>query len=166
MSVTLNTSLGPLKLELRPDLAPAACFNFLALCAKGSYNNTIFHRSVRQQFIQGGDVDTKTGRTGFSIFHDNPKPCFSNALSHSSRGTVSMTISPENSDSSQFFITFSSQPELDGQFTVIGHVIAGMDVLDKMEGVQVDSRFRPLTDISVISTIIHSNPFAKGLLSL
>jgi peptidyl-prolyl cis-trans isomerase-like 3 len=71
MSVTLHTTHGPLKIELYCEHTPATCKNFLALCAKGYYNNTIFHRNVSRFLIQGGDP-TGTGKGGSSIYGGAP----------------------------------------------------------------------------------------------
>lgn len=67
MSVTLHTNLGDIKVELHCELCPSACRNFLALCAKGYYNETIFHRNIKSFIIQGGDP-TGTGKGGQSIY--------------------------------------------------------------------------------------------------
>jgi len=70
MSLTLHTSLGDLKIELHCDLTPQTAKNFLALAASGYYNNTIFHRNIKNFIIQGGDP-TGTGKGGESIYGKN-----------------------------------------------------------------------------------------------
>ena len=69
MSVTLHTTHGELKLEIFCDKTPLAAKNFLALCARCDYNNTIFHRNIRGFIIQGGDP-SNTGKGGESIYMD------------------------------------------------------------------------------------------------
>jgi peptidyl-prolyl cis-trans isomerase-like 3 len=63
MSVTLHTNLGDIKIELFCQNCPLACKNFLALCAKGYYDKTIFHRNIKNFIVQGGDP-TGTGKGG------------------------------------------------------------------------------------------------------
>mmetsp|Transcript_14793 Transcript_14793/g.28634 ORF Transcript_14793/g.28634 Transcript_14793/m.28634 type:complete len:90 (+) Transcript_14793:43-312(+) len=67
MSVSLHTNLGDVKLELFCELVPRTAENFLALCASGKYDNTVFHRNIKGFMIQGGDP-TGTGRGGKSIY--------------------------------------------------------------------------------------------------
>ena len=75
MSVTLHTSHGQIKLEIFCELAPYTSKNFLALCASGYYNNTIFHRNIKGFIVQGGD-DTGTGRGGESVYGEDFKDEF------------------------------------------------------------------------------------------
>jgi len=70
MSVTLHTNLGDLKIEVHCELVPTAAENFMALCASGYYNNTVFHRNIKGFMIQGGDP-TGTGKGGESIWKKN-----------------------------------------------------------------------------------------------
>jgi len=79
MSVTLHTNLGDIKIEIFCDQVPLASENFLALCASGYYNNTIFHRNIRGFMIQGGDP-TGTGRGGESIWKNKFKDEFVSTL--------------------------------------------------------------------------------------
>ena len=101
----LTTNYGPLNLELYCDVVPKACENFLKLAAKGYYNGTIFHRSIRHFMVQGGDP-TGTGTGGDSYwgcaFKDDIKPQFS----HTGRGVLSMANSGPDTNKSQFFITY------------------------------------------------------------
>ncbi|KAL0215157.1 hypothetical protein P9112_007341 [Eukaryota sp. TZLM1-RC] len=158
MSVILHTSLGDIKVELRPDLVPKTCFNFLALCAGNSYDNTLFHRVVKGYLIQGGDTETSTGRSGKAVHPCLPE--FHADLKHDAIGTVGMCTTREIPSTSQFYITLGSQPELDDNFTVIGYVISGTDVLNKIAAVDVDSNHRPLEKVMLRKTTIRSNPFA------
>ncbi|CAK0785817.1 hypothetical protein CVIRNUC_009029 [Coccomyxa viridis] len=164
MSVTLHTSLGDLKLEVFCEEVPRTAENFLALCGSGYYNETIFHRNIRGFMIQGGDP-TGTGKGGKSIFptangkfadeiidHAN--------LKHSKRGVVSMANSGPNTNGSQFFITYKTHPTLNGKYTVFGHVIDGMEVLDKMEKVPTGASDRPQKEIKISKVTIHANPLA------
>lgn len=117
MSVTLHTTLGNIKLELYCEEVPRTATNFLALCASGYYDDTIFHRNIRGFMIQGGDP-TGTGKGGRSIYDDSPNGKFNDeivdVLKHSRRGVVSMANSGPNTNGSQFFITYKAQPHLNG----------------------------------------------------
>ncbi|EUD65478.1 peptidylprolyl isomerase [Plasmodium inui San Antonio 1] len=111
--------------------------NFLALCASGYYDNTKFHRSINIFFfffpfpvrlrrnikgfaIQGGDP-TNTGKGGESIFGKYFDDEFQSTLKHDKRGTVSMANKGKpNTNGSQFFITYSRQPHLNGVYPVFG----------------------------------------------
>lgn len=165
-SVTLHTSLGDLKLELRCDATPLACENFLALAASGAYDGTIFHRNIKGFMVQGGDP-TGTGKGGRSIFTEKPDGKFGlevvlPALRHDARGVLSMANSGKpDSNGSQFFITYKACPHLDGRHTVFGKVIGGFDTLDKMERARVAEKDRPVEEIRVEGVTIHANPLAR-----
>eukprot|EP01094_Clydonella_sp_ATCC50884_P025397 TRINITY_DN6659_c0_g1_i2.p3 TRINITY_DN6659_c0_g1~~TRINITY_DN6659_c0_g1_i2.p3 ORF type:complete len:160 (-),score=56.91 TRINITY_DN6659_c0_g1_i2:191-670(-) len=159
MAVTLHTSLGDLKLELHCDIVPRACENFLALCASGYYDDTVFHRLIKGFMVQGGDP-TGTGKGGNSIWGHKFKDEFDPLLVHNARGVVSMANSGPDTNGSQFFIAFAKQPHLNNKYTIFGRVIHGWDALDAIEKVPVDGH-RPLTDIVLKSVTIHANPLAK-----
>jgi len=106
---------------------------------------------------------TGTGRGGRSIF-DTPSGKFEDeivpSLQHSTRGVVSMANSGPNTNGSQFFITYAAHAHLDGSYTVIGRMLDGFEVLDKMERVEVDGEDRPLQEIRLNKITIHANPLA------
>mgnify|MGYP001040070896 CR=1 FL=1 len=137
--MTLHTTLGDLKLEIHCDLVPRAAENFMALCASGYYNDTVFHRLIKGFMVQGGDP-TGTGKGGTSIwgrkFPDEFDPtlqvcalCATLAPisltleQHNARGVVSMANSGPDTNGSQFFITFQKQPHLNQQYTIIGRYV-------------------------------------------
>ncbi|KAL9641449.1 hypothetical protein ABK040_013374 [Willaertia magna] len=161
MSITLHTNLGDIKIELFCEQTPKTCKNFLALCASGYYNQTIFHRNVPKFLIQGGDKEG-TGKGGHSCFKERYfEDEFNENLTHSTRGIVAMANKGKpNTNSSQFYIIYSPQPQLNNQCTVFGKVIHGLDILDKMEGIPVDNKYKPLQDIRILNVHIHSNPIA------
>jgi peptidyl-prolyl cis-trans isomerase-like 3 len=112
--------------------------------------------------IQGGDP-TGTGKGGKSIYGGKFADEIVPSLKHSKRGILSMANSGPNTNASQFFITYKPQGHLNGKYTVLGHVIDGMDVLDKLERVPSDAaNNRPLQDIVLESVTIHANPLAEG----
>ncbi|KAJ0770024.1 putative peptidylprolyl isomerase [Helianthus annuus] len=110
--------------------------NFLALCASGYYDGTIFHRNIKGFMIQGGDP-TGTGKGGTSIWGKKFNDEIRESLKHNARGVLSMANSGPNTNGSQFFITYAKQPHLNGLYTIFGKVIHGFEVLDLMEKVNV-----------------------------
>jgi len=186
MSVTLHTSLGDIKLEVFCDTAPRTSFNFLALCASGYYNGTIFHRNIPGFMIQGGSrkesSDNKKAVEDESIWGKGVS--FDNEFHpnnlHEQRGVVSMAnLQGPNTNRCQFFITYQRQAHLNHQYTVFGRVLDGWDVLDKMEALvpmsdtatadAADSsgkkkkknlQFRPLHPPIIKAVSIHANPLA------
>ncbi|HGJ66074.1 TPA: peptidylprolyl isomerase [bacterium] len=118
---------GKIVFEFYPKDAPKTVDNFIALTNKGFYNGLKFHRVIEGFMAQGGDPEgTGTGGPGYTI-----KDEF-NSRKHL-RGTVAMARTQmPNSAGSQFYICFEPQPHLDGEYTVFGQVIEGMDVVDKI----------------------------------
>jgi len=161
MSVTLHTDLGNLKIELFCDGAPKGCKNFLALCASGYYDGCILHRNIKGFIVQTGDP-TNVGKNGTSIWGGLFEDEFKDNLKHNKRGIVSLANKGPNTNGSQFFITYSKQSNLDMKYTIIGHVIDGIEVLDELEHIPVDEKtFRPKYDIKIKNVTIHANPIAE-----
>jgi peptidyl-prolyl cis-trans isomerase B (cyclophilin B) len=138
--VTLRSSRGVIELELYPQHAPKTVNNFIFLSKEGFYDGVSFHRVIGDFMIQGGDP-TGTGRGGPGYkFEDELK---GNPLKHE-KGVISMANAGPNTNGSQFFITHSPQPHLNGKHTVFGKVIKGQEVVDAMqqgdriEGVDVE----------------------------
>jgi peptidyl-prolyl cis-trans isomerase-like protein 2 len=159
--VRLHTSLGDLNLELHCEMLPLACENFLRHCGDGYYDNCIFHRSIRNFMIQGGDP-TGTGTGGRSIWGKPFKDEFRPNLSHSGRGVVSMANSGKNTNSSQFFVTYRSCKHLDNKHTVFGRVVGGMEVLGGMEAVETNEEDRPREEIKILRTEVFMDPFKEA----
>eukprot|EP00435_Cladocopium_sp_Y103_P057261 s765_g19.t1 len=181
MALTIKTNLGPLKVELFCAQTPKTCKNFLALAASGYYDNTNFHRNIKGFMIQGGDP-TGTGKGGQSIYGGYFEDEFVSTLKHERRGCLSMVNTGPNTNGSQFFITYSRQPHLNGVYTTFGRLIDGLDTLDKMEkegersmgrwglasppttllafSLPINAKNRPMRPIKVESIIIHANPIA------
>ncbi len=160
MSVTLHTSHGDLKLELFCEQAPKTAKNFLALSAKGYYENTIFHRNIKGFIVQGGDP-TGTGKGGQSIYGKTYEDEIDPSLQHDMRGIVSMANSGPDTNASQFFITYSKQTHLNGFYTIFGKVIDGWETLDAMENEANGKNNRPINEIKINLITIHSNPIAE-----
>lgn len=130
----IETKFGEIELKFFPEEAPGHVENFIKLARDGFYDGTIFHRVIPGFMIQGGDPNTKgpnvrtygTGGPGYYIkaeFNDIPHR----------RGILSMARS-QNPDSagSQFFIVVKDSLFLDGQYTVFGEVVRGMEVADEI----------------------------------
>ena len=133
--VILTTKDGPVKIQLRPDLAPKAVAQMEKLTRQGFYNGLKFHRVIDGFMAQTGDP-TGTGGGG-SKEPDLPAEFSSQPFG---RGTVGMArTSDPNSANSQFFICFKPSSFLNGQYTVVGQVIAGMDNIDKVKKGEGDS---------------------------
>mmetsp|Transcript_1904 Transcript_1904/g.3304 ORF Transcript_1904/g.3304 Transcript_1904/m.3304 type:complete len:171 (+) Transcript_1904:32-544(+) len=153
---------GDLKIELNVEEAPTTCKNFLALAASDFYNGTKFHRNIKGYLIQGGDP-TGRGKGGTSIYDGLPFADEIDAsLSHDGRGVLAMANNGPNKNLSQFYITYSKQPSLDGKYTIFGRVIDGFGTLDKLEkeAESVDKKLRPLNDLVISSITILANPIA------
>jgi len=160
MSVTLNTTHGPLKVELYCTACPKTSYNFLALCASGSYTNSLFHRLIPSFMVQGGSPSTGSTKDSPSIYGGTFEDEIKSSLRHNARGTLSMANKGPGTNGSQFFVTFDKAPHLDGKNTVFGRVLEGWDTLDKMEEVAVDKKNRPKEEIRITEVVIHANPIA------
>ncbi len=125
-NIVIETDRGDITLELLPQHAPKTVNNFVFLAREGFYDGVVFHRVIDDFVIQGGDP-TGTGRGGPGYqFEDETR---GNPLRHE-KGAISMANAGPNTNGSQFFITHSPQPHLDGNHTVFGKVVAGQDVVD------------------------------------
>jgi cyclophilin family peptidyl-prolyl cis-trans isomerase len=126
-TAVLKTNKGIIKIKLEPETAPFTVQNFVKLGEIGYYNNTIFHRVVPNFVIQGGDpTGTGYGGPGYSIRSEfSPVPF--------GPYSVGMASSGKDTEGSQFFITHSPQPHLDGKYTNFGTVTEGFDVVDKIQ---------------------------------
>jgi len=125
----VETDKGVIELELYPQHAPKTVNNFVFLSKEGFYNGVSFHRVISDFMIQGGDP-TGTGRGGPGYkFEDEVK---GNPLKHEI-GVISMANAGPNTNGSQFFITHSPQPHLNGRHTVFGKVISGQEVVNAIQ---------------------------------
>lgn len=129
-SAKMATTKGEIVIELYPEYAPVTVNNFVFLTQQGFYDGVSFHRVIRNFMIQGGDP-TGTGRGGPGYrFADEVGA--SNPLKHET-GVLSMANAGPNTNGSQFFITHSPQPHLDGKHTVFGKVTSGMNVVNAIQ---------------------------------
>lgn len=158
--VRFTTNFGELNLELHCDMVPKTCENFIKHCASGYYDNTTFHRSIRNFMIQGGDP-TGTGRGGESAWGPPFKDEFKPNLNHQGRGVLSMANSGANTNKSQFFITYRSCRHLDNKHSVFGRIVGGIDILNKVEKIEVDEKDRPKELIKIINATVFVNPYEE-----
>ena len=158
--MTLETTLGALKLEIACEAVPALAGNFLAHCAGGTYVGTKLHRLIPGFLVQGGDP-TGTGRGGAAAAGGAPlRDEFSPALRHDARGVLSMANNGPDTNAAQFFLTFAPQPSLDGVYCVVGRMVGGAAVLAAIEAAPVGAKHRPIDDIRITAVTVHANPLA------
>jgi peptidylprolyl isomerase len=129
-TIVMETTKGRIVIALRPDLAPGHAERIKLLTREGFYSNAPFHRVIPGFMAQTGDGARGNG-TGNSK-HPDIKAEFSNVSF--TRGIVGMARKGDpNSANCQFFITLADAPHLNNQYTVIGRVVSGMDVVDKLK---------------------------------
>ena len=150
-TATIETKFGEITLKFLPEVAPNHVNNFIELAKDGFYDGTTFHRIVPGFVIQGGDPNTKsndrsrhgTGGPGYTLKAEFSK------LPHK-RGTLSMARAANpDSAGSQFFICVADAPFLDGEYTVFGEVVKGMDVVDKIVSQPKDQRDNPIDRVEM-----------------
>jgi peptidyl-prolyl cis-trans isomerase B (cyclophilin B) len=141
---TLQTSHGPVEVELFDEDAPKTVGNFVELSRKGFYDGLVFHRVIPDFMIQGGcPLGTGTGGPGYQ-FEDEPNE------HRVERGALAMANAGPNTNGSQFFIvTADACPWLDGKHTVFGRVSSGMDAVDAISQVPSDNRDKPLDAVVI-----------------
>lgn len=145
-TVILETNFGRIEAELFADRAPKTVANFLAYARDGHYDGTLFHRVIENFMIQGGGFDTDFRQKATREPIDNEAD---NGLSNE-RGTLAMARSNDpHSATSQFFINVADNDFLDHRnklsgrtwgYAVFGRVVAGMDVVEDIEGVETTAR--------------------------
>src|SRR5258705_306350 len=125
--VFIQTDRGAIELELAISDAPVTVTNFVDLARKGFFNGIAIHRVVPDFVVQDGDPrGDGEGGPGYTIRDElNQQPYL--------RGTVGMALDWKDTGGSQFFITHSPQPHLDARYTVFGHVVNGIEVVDRIQ---------------------------------
>ncbi len=174
----ISTKFGDMVVEFFPDVAPKHVENFQILAEEGYYNGTTFHRVIPGFMIQGGDPNSKDldrmndgtgGRAGkfFGIGRENDPeswtvPAEFNDTPHQ-RGTLSMARSQNiDSGSSQFFICHDNAPFLDGQYTVFGQLISGIQVVDEIVNSERDPRDNPLDRVEMTVSLVDKSEAIKN----
>ncbi len=142
--VTLDTSLGKIKIQLNPDKAPISVDNFLKYVRAGHYDGLIFHRVIRTFMIQGGGFEPDMKERKETL-----RPSIRNEAKNglrNTRGAIAMArTSDPNSATAQFFINTVDNPSLDygmrgAGYAVFGEVIEGMDVVDRIAAVPTTAK--------------------------
>ena len=157
----IDTSMGTIVFQLLPEVAPNHVGHFMKLASDGSYAGTTIHRVIKYGIVQGGDPLSKdpsksalygTGGLGELKAEINSEK-------HTA-GAVSAVLRPGQRDSAgaQFFICASDQPTLDGQYTVFGRVVEGLDIVQQISAVQADAEGHPATRIVIKSVTIRNTP--------
>ncbi|KAI9574820.1 cyclophilin-like domain-containing protein [Boletus coccyginus] len=176
MSVLFETSLGDIVIDLEVELCPKSSENFLKLCKVYYYNlNALFN--VSKDFLAQTGDPTATGMGGESIWsylasqrEDNSAPRYFvpeivPKLKHTRKGTVSMAVAPsvdgdKGGCGSQFYITLADNIEyLDGKHAVFGHVVEGLETLDKVNDIFTDQEGRPFKDVRIRHVVVLDDPF-------
>ena len=139
---------GVIDLELDAQAAPITVENFLKLVKDGFYDGLTFHRIIPGFMIQGGCPEgTGMGGPGWHIKGEFARNGVPNPIKHT-RGVISMARAMDpNSAGSQFFIMHADAPHLDGGYAAFGHVVTGMDVVDRIAQVATDYNDRPLAPV-------------------
>ena len=143
-AIVIDTTKGRIVIKLRTDIAPQHAERIKQLAREGFYNNVPFHRVMDGFMAQTGDGKNFDGTGGSK--YPNLKQEFSSV--HFKRGIVGMARRGDSVDSAnaQFFFMFGDAPSLNGQYTVIGEVVSGMDVVDKLKKAPPGSRGGEVTD--------------------
>jgi peptidyl-prolyl cis-trans isomerase B (cyclophilin B) len=142
----IKTKFGEMEIKFFPAVATKHVENFITLAKSGFYDKTLFHRVIPGFMIQGGDPNTKDLNKPETYGQGGPSQRLKaefNDIPHR-RGILSMArTSDPNSAGSQFFIVVKDSNFLDGQYTVFGEVVKGMEVVDKIVGLPKNSRDLP-----------------------
>jgi cyclophilin family peptidyl-prolyl cis-trans isomerase len=153
--VVIETTLGTITIQLNDSAAPKHSANFRKLAKEGYYDSTTFHRVIPNFMIQGGDPNSKSGdRQTHGMGGPDYRIDAEIGLTHD-RGVIAAArqgdqINPmKMSNGSQFYITVVPTTFLDGQYSVFGKVVEGMDVADKIVAVPRDPRDNPLEKVMI-----------------
>ncbi|XP_039207104.1 probable inactive peptidyl-prolyl cis-trans isomerase-like 6 [Crotalus tigris] len=154
-----EVSIGKLLFELYSDICPRTCHNFKCLCTgeKGysesglalTYKDSIFHRIVKNGWIQGGDINGGRGNGGESIHG----PVFEDenfAVPHDKRGVLGMVNKGRHTNGSQFYITLQPAPYLNTKYVAFGQVIEGSEVLRELELTETSNE-RPVLQCRILN---------------
>ena len=149
---TIFTNLGNFTVEFFTDDAPETIANFVKLVQDGFYDNTKFHRVIKNFMIQGGDPLSKDDSMKAQWGTGGPGYKFADEFNNHKlvKGSLAMANSGPNTNGSQFFIvTAEATPWLDGKHTNFGRIIEGMDVVEKIEAAETDGSDKPLENIVI-----------------
>jgi peptidyl-prolyl cis-trans isomerase B (cyclophilin B) len=157
----VETARGTFVIHFLPEAAPNHVGFFMAEAEKGAYDKTTFHRAVRMGIVQGGDPVSKdpakravygTGGLGMLAAEFNQEPV--------TRGAVAAVLQPGKPDSAgnQFFIAVTDQVALNGQFTVFGRVVEGLEVVQAISEAPTDADAKVIERIEIMKVTIRDAP--------
>ncbi len=149
----LKTNFGDIKVAFYADESPVTVNNFLNLAKKGFYDQTKFHRVIPDFMIQGGDPNSKDDDWS-NDGQGGPGYQFQDEINEHKlvRGSLAMANSGPNTNGSQFFIvTAEATSWLDGKHTNFGYIVDGIEVVDKIEAVNVNENAHPTEDVIIES---------------
>ena len=158
MTVDINGTRRKVIIELRPDLAPATVANFKKLVNSGFYNGLAWHRAIRGYLIQTGDPASKSddkrnewglSDVGYKIIPEQKGLHQKGALAMARPGAIDAP--DQQSSGSQFYVTLRSATKLDGHYSVFGYVTQGLDALDAISSMTVDTNDCPTKRFEVIN---------------
>lgn len=147
----IKTNYGDITVEFYGDDSPVTVNNFLNLAKSGFYNNTKFHRVIKDFMIQAGDPNSRDKDIS-TYGQGGPGYIFMDEINQHKlvRGSLAMANAGPGTNGSQFFIvTKTSTPWLDGKHTNFGQVTSGMAVVDKIENAPVGLNDRPVSDVII-----------------
>jgi cyclophilin family peptidyl-prolyl cis-trans isomerase len=150
-NVVLKTNRGDITIKILPNSAPKTVESFWKLSRDGKYDNVPFHRVIKDFMIQTGDYENKNGTGGKSWFGQPMKNEIDTKLTHK-RGMVSMANAGPDTNGSQFFIVHKDSAFLDGNYSIFGEVIKGMDVVDAIAETKTMPGDRPVEEIVINNT--------------
>lgn len=156
--VTLETSLGNIRIKTYDADAPLATNNFITLIRDGFYDGIIFHRVIDGFMIQAGcPLGNGTGGPGYT-FEDELNPNTESARKGYITGTVAMANAGPNTNGSQFFIMVADNP-LPHAYTIFGRVIEGQDIANAISMQETNANDMPINEIRIIkATVEELNP--------
>jgi len=145
----LETSVGEMELEFLPETAPNHVSNFIYLTQLGFFNGLNFHRVIPGFMAQGGcPLGRGNGGPGYKFAGE-----YDSSVKHTRGGLLSMANAGQGTDGSQFFITFTQTPWLDGKHTIFGKLRAGESVLKQIEALGTRSS-KPSEELTIVKASI------------
>jgi cyclophilin family peptidyl-prolyl cis-trans isomerase len=158
----VETSMGTFVVALLPEAAPNHVGHFMKLARDGAYAKTLFHRVIKYGIIQGGDPisrdPAKAAQYGTGGLNLGLKPEF--GQEPMTAGAVAAVLIPNRPDSAgaQFFVCVTDQVALNGQYTVFGRVVEGIEVVQQISAVEAEAEGRPKTRVEITSVTIRDTP--------
>lgn len=154
MTIEHNNKKFNIEIELFDEKVPLTTKNFRQIAINGingkTYNNSIFHRVIKNFMLQGGDIINSNGTGSISIYGNNFKD-ENFYYKHDKPGLLSMANSGKDTNGSQFFITTVPTPHLNDKHVVFGKVVKGLDNILELQNIKTDVSDKPIKDIRIIN---------------